>query len=60
MEDAARIAWTELILWLEEDFGFERLEAYQFLTQVGVMRVANMVNPLYSVVAKFPQKLLRR
>ena len=35
MEDAARIANTELILWLEEEHGYDRLDAYQLLTQAG-------------------------
>jgi len=34
MEDAARIAYSELIIWLEE-LGWDSLEAYQALTQVG-------------------------
>ena len=28
MEDAARIAYGELIHWLVEDYGWDRLEAY--------------------------------
>ncbi len=35
MEDAARIAYHELVTWLAADFGFEELDAYQLLTQVG-------------------------
>jgi acetamidase/formamidase len=52
MEDAARIAWTELIAWLVADYGFDRWEAYQLLTQAGRMRVGNMVDPQYSLVAR--------
>jgi len=32
MEDDARIAWTELISWIVEYYGFEKLEAYRLLT----------------------------
>ncbi len=35
MEDAARIAYRELIRWLVADYGFEELEAYFLLTQAG-------------------------
>ena len=28
MEDAARIAYRELVRWLEEDYGFDVYEAY--------------------------------
>jgi len=52
MEDAARVAWTELIGWLVADYGFDRWDAYQLLTQAGRMRVGNMVDPQYSLVAK--------
>jgi acetamidase/formamidase len=60
MEDAARIAWVELIRWLAEDYGFEPLEAYQLLTQAGRMRVGNMVDPQYSLVAKLDKRYLPR
>jgi amidase len=56
--DAFRIAHVELIEWLVADFGFEKMEAYQVLSQVGSARVANVVDPLYTVVAKFPKALL--
>jgi len=58
MEDAARIAFYELILWLEQDFGIDRFTAYQLCSQVAKVRLANMVDIQYSVVAKFPKKYL--
>ena len=58
LEDAARIAWVELIDWLATDYGFGRLEAYQLLTHAGRMRVGNMVDPLYSVVAKIGRRFI--
>lgn len=58
--DAFRIAHVELIEWLVAEYGFEKMEAYQVLSQVGTARVANVVDPLYTVVAKFPKSLLRR
>jgi len=51
MEDAARIAYTELVDWIAADHGFERLDAYQLLTQLGEMYVGNMVDTNYSLVA---------
>lgn len=56
--DAFRIAQTELINWLVQDYGFEKWEALQVVSQVGVTRVANAVDPNYTVVAKFPKKYL--
>ena len=58
MEDAARIAFYELILWLEQDFGIDRITGYQLCSQVSRVRLANMVDIQYSVVAKFPKKYL--
>ena len=56
--DALRIAYVELIEWLVADYGFDRMEAYQVVSQVGVVRVANIVDPNYTAIAKFPRKLL--
>ena len=60
MEDAARIAFYDLVTWLASDYGFEKLAAYQLCSQVAQVRVANMVDVLYSVIAKFPKKYLIR
>lgn len=56
--DAFRIAHVELIDWLAAEYGFDRLEAYQVVSQVGTARIGNVVDPLYTVVAKFPKALL--
>ena len=56
--DALRIAYVELIEWLVAEYGFDKMEAYQVVSQVGVVRVANVVDPNYTVIAKFPKALL--
>ncbi len=56
--DAFRIAQVELIEWLVADYGFDRMDAYQVVSQAGVTRVANVVDPNYTVMAKFPKALL--
>jgi acetamidase/formamidase len=58
LSDALRIAFVELIDWLVADYGFSKPDAYQLVSQVAVVRVANMVDPIYTVVAKFPKRLL--
>ncbi|GFN22324.1 acetamidase/formamidase family protein [Thermanaeromonas sp. C210] len=60
MEDAARIAYAELVKWLAEDYGFTVAEAYQLLTQVGGLYVGNMVDTSYSLVASIEKKYLER
>jgi amidase len=56
--DALRIAYVELIDWLVSEYGFDKMEAYQIASQAGVVRVANVVDPNYTVIAKFPKKFL--
>ncbi len=58
MEDAARIAYAELVLWLEADYGYERWDAYQLLTQMGSLYVGNMVDTTYSLVAGVAKRYL--
>jgi acetamidase/formamidase len=58
MEDAARIAYRELVRWLEQDYGWDRLEAYLFLTQAGRVRLGNMVDPKYTLGASVPKHYL--
>jgi acetamidase/formamidase len=60
LSDALRIAFVELIDWLVADYGFHKEDAYQVVSQTAVVRVANMVDPLYTVVAKFPKRYLPR
>lgn len=56
--DAFRIAHVELVEWLEEDWGFDRYDAYLLLGQLAESTIANVVDPQYTVVAKFPKKYL--
>ena len=60
MEDAARIANVELCLWMEEEYGFTRWEAYELLCQVGGLYVGNMVDTTYSLVANISKEYLQR
>jgi len=41
-------------------FGLETTKAYQVVSQAGSARVANVVDPLHTVVATFPKALLRK
>lgn len=56
--DAFRIAHAEMVRWLAADYGFDKWEAFQVLSQVGTARVGNVVDPKYTVVAKFPKRYL--
>jgi len=56
--DCIRIAQVELVKWLVDDYGFEKWEAFQVISQVSTMRIGNIVDPNYTVVAKFSKKYL--
>ena len=58
--DAFRLAHVELIEWLVEEWGFGKWDAYALVGQVGENTVANIVDPAYTVVAKFPKRFLPR
>ncbi|OLZ11580.1 acetamidase/formamidase family protein [Sulfobacillus thermosulfidooxidans] len=58
MEDAARIAYSELVKWLIHDFHFDKWDAYQLVSQAGKLYVGNMVDTYYSLVAKLSKEFL--
>ena len=57
-EDAFRMALENLILWMEEDYGFTRAEAFLLLGQVLEARCTQYVNPTYTYVAKIAKRYL--
>ena len=59
LEDAFRIAHTELVHWVASLTGLSTLDAYQLVSQAALTPVANVVDTNYTVVAKFPKSLLR-
>jgi acetamidase/formamidase len=58
LEDAARIAYKELVLWMEAEFGYDRWDAYMMLSQCGLVRLGNFVDPKYTVGAGIEKKYL--
>lgn len=60
MEDAARIAYADLVRWMVEGYGFEKWDAYFILTQVGRARLGNMVDPNYTIGASISKTYLPR
>ncbi len=58
--DAFRLAHVELIEWLVDDYGFGKWDAYALLGEIGESTIANIVDPIYTVVAKFPKRYLPR
>ena len=60
LEDAFRIAHVDLVQWLEADYGFDKLDAYQLISQAVEAPLANVVDPNYTCVAKLCKDYLPR
>jgi acetamidase/formamidase len=60
LEDAYRIAHVDLVQWLQADFGFDMLDAYQLVSQGVEAPLANVVDPNYTSVAKLRKEWLPR
>ena len=58
LEDATRIAYKELILWMEAEYGYDRWDAYMMLSQCGQVRLGNFVDPKYTVGTSISKKYL--
>ncbi|MDW3221546.1 MAG: acetamidase/formamidase family protein [Paracoccaceae bacterium] len=58
LEDAARIAYRELVRWVAAQTGQSEEEAYMLLTMCGKVRLGNMVDPKYSVGASILKRYL--
>jgi amidase len=58
LDDALRIAFTELIGWIHSETELSELDAYQLLSQVGKVHVTEMVDPNYVIIASVDKKYL--
>jgi acetamidase/formamidase len=59
LEDAFRIAHTELVRWVQELTGLSAMDAYQLVSQTALTPIANVVDTNYTVVAKIAKAHLR-
>lgn len=60
LEDAFRIAHAQLVRWVAGETGLSISDAYQLVSQIATSRVANVVDPNYTMVAKVPKRYLPR
>ena len=58
LDDALRIAFTELIGWIHSETALSELDAYQLLSQVAKVHVTEMVDPNYAIIASIEKKYL--
>jgi amidase len=58
VDDAVRIAFTELVAWIHADYGLSQLDAYELLSKVAKLHLTEMVDPNYVVIASIEKKYL--
>jgi amidase len=58
LDDCLRIAFTELVKWMHDDYGLSELDAYELLSKVATIHLPEMVDPNYVVIAKINKKFL--
>ena len=60
LEDAFRIAHTQLIRWITSETGLSEMDTYQLVTQASRSPIANVCDANYTIVAKMPKRYLPR
>jgi amidase len=58
VDDALRIAVSELVYWINADYGLSQLDAYELLSKVGHIHLTEMVDPNYVIIASIDKKFL--
>jgi acetamidase/formamidase len=58
LDDALRIAFTELVGWIHNDYGLSEVDTYELLSKVARIHLNEMVDPNYVVVASIEKKYL--
>jgi len=58
LDDALRIAFSQLVLWIHKDYGLSELDAYELLSKVARIHLTEMVDPNYVVVAIIDKEYL--
>ena len=58
LDDCLRIAFTELVGWIHQDYGLSEVDTYELLSKVGRIHLNEMVDPNYVIVASVEKKYL--
>jgi acetamidase/formamidase len=56
--DALRLACSDAVNWLMQDYGYDRYDALELLGQAGHIYVSNVVDPQFSVACAINKKYL--
>jgi len=60
LEDAMRIAFEEMVYWMEDDWKIPAAEGYMLLGQIAEARCTQVVNPKYTYICKVDKSVLAR
>lgn len=60
LEDAARVAFREMVRWVREASGLSEMDAYEFVSQAARAPIVQMVDPEYTVMVKIEKRRLPR
>src|SRR5438045_3143215 len=58
LEDAARIAFKDMVQWVRARSGLSGIDAYQFVSQASLAKGVQIVDPLSTVLVQVPQQRL--
>lgn len=58
LEDAARVAFKDMVQWVREKTGLAEMDAYQFVSQNARTPIVQIVDPNYTVLVKIPKSRL--
>src|SRR5437588_9231382 len=60
LDQALQHATTEMVRWLQEDFGLDRVGSHALLGQCVEYDVGNVFDPAYTMVCKLAKRLLEQ
>jgi amidase len=60
LEDAMRMAFEEMVYWLEEEWKIPAAEGYMLLGQIADARCTQVVNPKYTYICKVDKSILAK
>ncbi|MFL5373992.1 MAG: acetamidase/formamidase family protein, partial [Myxococcales bacterium] len=58
LEDAARVAFKDMVQQVRERTALSEMDAYQFVSQASLAKIVQIVDPLYTVLVQVPKKRL--
>jgi amidase len=58
LDDSLRIAFSQLVGWIHQDYGLSEMDAYELLSKVARIHLTEMVDPNYVVVAIIDKQYL--